>query len=662
MVSFRDIPAALCHNCGTCVAVCPSSALGLGTSSPRLIASCNNCGLCRQICPGIANDFHAMKQASHGAGIEDIYFGPVQNSFLGRAATGRPTGASSGGVVSTLLANALEQNLITAAVVVDYAPSSPCNVQAKIAYTVEQIKAAAGSKYMLVPLNSILTETAKIGGSIALAGLPCHLHGIRKLQQIGHASVSNLSFIIGLYCGFNLTPEALDFILNRIGVSRDKIKRISFRGGDWPGNFIVETLDGEVISIPKHAFNFLHWLYLPRRCSLCPDLFAEGADISIGDYWSSNKEDSACSSIIVRNNQGSKLLESARKSGSLGLRELLIDDLYHSHAHLINYKKRSIMVRLALSHPRPSFAMDTPAISFGELFTGTMNFTLLFAGRLPLTRFFARYIPLKLLSWSATIARGKSIRKNRKPSKRYWTLQDVGKHWDDTEEYDALNLKTYSYSRRFSDGYRLAAPYLREGSRVLDISCRTGMGSAYFGSRKRLQLVGMATSSLQMEKARDQLAAMRIPFTAQKWEESRLPFQDRCFDAVISFETIEHVFQYKAFLRELSRVVKHNGVLLLTTPNLLWDPLHSLAAFLKMHHSEGPHRFLRRRELLRALSQCNFKILDEKTTVLIPYGPRWITRAGELVEQILPEPIRRVLCLRRILLCQQCDAGMDNAT
>src|SRR5262249_53780621 len=49
----------------------------------------------------------------------------------------------------------------------------------------------------------------------------------------------------------------------------------------------------------------------------------------------------------------------------------------------------------------------------------------------------------------------------------------------------------------------------------------------------------------------------------------RLTFQDATFDTVISCETIEHVPDPKGAVRELARVLKPGGSLVLTCPNYL---------------------------------------------------------------------------------------------
>jgi len=51
--------------------------------------------------------------------------------------------------------------------------------------------------------------------------------------------------------------------------------------------------------------------------------------------------------------------------------------------------------------------------------------------------------------------------------------------------------------------------------------------------------------------------------------DGRLPFEDHSLDAAISIEVIEHVEDQFAFLREMARVVKPGGLVIVTTPNTL---------------------------------------------------------------------------------------------
>lgn len=60
-----------------------------------------------------------------------------------------------------------------------------------------------------------------------------------------------------------------------------------------------------------------------------------------------------------------------------------------------------------------------------------------------------------------------------------------------------------------------------------------------------------------------EIACTRVP------PSGRLPYPDAHFDAVVSIEVVEHVEDQFAFVRELARVAKPGGLVVITTPNVL---------------------------------------------------------------------------------------------
>jgi SAM-dependent methyltransferase len=231
-----------------------------------------------------------------------------------------------------------------------------------------------------------------------------------------------------------------------------------------------------------------------------------------------------------------------------------------------------------------------------------------------------------------------------------WTFQEVGDHWDRTEDYDEINEQTYSYRRRFVDGHRLSS--VEPGSHVLDICARTGNGTAYFYER------GLVGSAICADVSFNMGAICRrylqeIGCTQFAWVpvmDYDLPFADANFDAVLCFETVEHFSEPEKLVAELGRVTRPGGVLILTTPNVLWEPVHAIAAIMQWHHSEGPHRFIRHKRLLDMVEQAGFTIEQVETTVLIPGGPPALIKLGEWIETHTRRTLMPLLGLRRVIV------------
>jgi len=111
--------------------------------------------------------------------------------------------------------------------------------------------------------------------------------------------------------------------------------------------------------------------------------------------------------------------------------------------------------------------------------------------------------------------------------------------------------------------YAYAWAYAK-GAAVLDIACGEGYGSAF--------LAGCAMSVIGVDVAEDAIAHARKKYVLNNLEFRRgdcakIPVDDHSIDLVVSFETIEHHTQHDEMLSEIKRVLKPNGLLLISSPD-----------------------------------------------------------------------------------------------
>jgi ubiquinone biosynthesis O-methyltransferase len=111
------------------------------------------------------------------------------------------------------------------------------------------------------------------------------------------------------------------------------------------------------------------------------------------------------------------------------------------------------------------------------------------------------------------------------------------------------------------------AARLARGKRVLDAGCGAGYGSAEL-ARTAERVVGVDVAVDAVEYAREHYGADNVSFETASCES--LPHGDASFDLVVAFEVIEHLENWKGFLREAHRVLAPNGQLVVSTPNKLY--------------------------------------------------------------------------------------------
>lgn len=112
--------------------------------------------------------------------------------------------------------------------------------------------------------------------------------------------------------------------------------------------------------------------------------------------------------------------------------------------------------------------------------------------------------------------------------------------------------------------YHFAARWAA-GKRVLDVACGEGYGSAGL-ALQAAHVTGVDVSEAAIAHARAAYAGQaNLEFLAASC--TALPLPAASFDAVVSFETIEHIEGQEAFLGEVARVLRPEGVFVLSCPN-----------------------------------------------------------------------------------------------
>jgi SAM-dependent methyltransferase len=111
--------------------------------------------------------------------------------------------------------------------------------------------------------------------------------------------------------------------------------------------------------------------------------------------------------------------------------------------------------------------------------------------------------------------------------------------------------------------YRFAGRFAAGGAKVLDAGCGTGYGTAEFGGAA--QVMAMDISGEAVAHAVRTFGRADVDFLQGACE--ALPFADESFDLVVAFEVIEHLERWPDLLTEARRVLRPEGILLVSTPN-----------------------------------------------------------------------------------------------
>jgi ubiquinone/menaquinone biosynthesis C-methylase UbiE len=112
--------------------------------------------------------------------------------------------------------------------------------------------------------------------------------------------------------------------------------------------------------------------------------------------------------------------------------------------------------------------------------------------------------------------------------------------------------------------YALASRWCKN-SRTLDAACGEGYGVALL-AQSATSVDGVDISETAILHARQRYGNLEnVDFHVADC--TQLPFADDEFDRVVSFETLEHLAQQDQLLAEFRRVLKHDGCLILSSPD-----------------------------------------------------------------------------------------------
>ena len=311
-----------CTACGTCANLCPNI-----ISIDDRIAAVGDCkletGSCFRHCPRTTPTKEVEEKLLGDVGYEGP-LGRFSDIYMARSTlTTKNKSFQSGGVVSALLWQAMQEDLINCAVVTCSTSNIP---EAVTIWDKQEILNAVGSKFALSPTNkevnlAAINPTAKIG----VVALPCQSTGLRKKQLLpgtDDRKEGNVTLIIGLFCTWALDQQGWrTLIRNHIG--HENIRRIDIPPP--PADSMEILTDKKTYRISLDEVRNL----IRAGCKVCFDMTAENADISVG--MAEGFE--GYNTVIIRSDDGKKLADQARSAGLLKKKpfdETLIESLQNA--------------------------------------------------------------------------------------------------------------------------------------------------------------------------------------------------------------------------------------------------------------------------------------------------------------------------------------------
>lgn len=173
--------------------------------------------------------------------------------------------------------------------------------------------------------------------------------------------------------------------------------------------------------------------------------------------------------------------------------------------------------------------------------------------------------------------------------------------------------------------YAFAKETIPQDSFVLEVGCGEGYGTSLL-SQHVGKIIGLDVDKNTITHASKKYCSENCIF--EVYDGVRIPYNDNTFDAVISFQVIEHLQNTINYISEIYRVLKRDGFFILTTPNRTYRLKPGQKPWNRFHVREyDPH------ELDDVLKS---KFSDVKV---------WGIRGNEEVQKIEIERVKQILTI-----------------
>ena len=198
---------------------------------------------------------------------------------------------------------------------------------------------------------------------------------------------------------------------------------------------------------------------------------------------------------------------------------------------------------------------------------------------------------------------------DRRPQFQELTHERLGDRFADA-------LSTYDTQRRVDV---LVDEFLTDdmiaGRRVLDVGCGLGFFSERLVQRGAIVTACDLGPGL-VEKTKTRARCEAVVADALRLADT---FGVNQFDAIISSECIEHTPSPADVLRQMVAVVKPGGMVAVSTPNRLWQPVVRLASRARLRPFDGYENFSTWRGIRRTFRDEGADVVAERGLHLFPF-------------------------------------------
>lgn len=300
-----------------------------------------------------------LECSHHSAGLgyyHTMYAGYVKSPDIYKQ-------SSSGGIIRWLSSKLLEEGLVESVIHVSNFDSAPF-FRYIVSSKPSDVISSATSSYYPVEMSLVIDHIISSNHKVAIVALPCFAKSIRNLLKANNISQSKV-IIIGLICGHLKSTYYATMLATELGIKPATITSINFRkklvgakanekGVEISG--LSSSTNDPVCRAEKvqkmFGTDYGFGLFKYKSCDFCDDVFAETADIVVGDAWLPEFMGKGTSLIVNRSSQVDKVLQTGYNNHEISLQPLSLNKVLQSQDAGLRHRQFTIGYRLYLERKK----------------------------------------------------------------------------------------------------------------------------------------------------------------------------------------------------------------------------------------------------------------------------------------------------------------------
>lgn len=318
--------AHLCIGCGVCKAEFHTGVKLALAEDGKFSVECKKTwtnedeSILKKICPVLAYG----NISNHMWGdTKEVYYGWSNDDNIRYK-------ASSGGIISQTLKFLLRKKLVDAILHIEKDTKYPLKNRAVVCTSEDEVLKGMGSRYAPAVLLDNLPSVLKTYNRVAIVGKPCDIRAVKNYVGIYPEYADRVAYTFSFFCGGMPSEKASIRMIETLGAKVGEIKELTYRGNGWPGYASITKNDGNIAQMSYvDSWGKILGRDIHRYCKFCVDGIGELADFTCGDGWyktesgyPSHEEHGGRNIILVRTENGRKLLKEMKNAGEISLEDV----------------------------------------------------------------------------------------------------------------------------------------------------------------------------------------------------------------------------------------------------------------------------------------------------------------------------------------------------